>query len=63
MPRRAANITQADIARGIRAMKQAGYDPEVVIQQHGAVVVLRPFAGAKPDEISTALDTTQRPRL
>ena len=45
MPRTPAKITQADIARGLRAYKQLGYVPEVVFELGGAVV-LRPFQGA-----------------
>ena len=40
MPRRAAHITQADVARVIRAAKQAGVR-EVVVRVGGASIVMR----------------------
>lgn len=39
MPRRAAIITQADLARAIRAMKQEGYAEVRVVFRDGAVIV------------------------
>ncbi|TXN24013.1 hypothetical protein [Methylobacterium sp. WL9] len=39
MPRRPANVTQADIARAIRAMKAAGFDVVHVVLRDGGVVV------------------------
>jgi len=39
MPRRAAIITQADVARTIRAAKQAGADA-VEVRRDGTIVVL-----------------------
>lgn len=38
MPKRRPQVTQADIARAIRAMQAAGYDVEVVLTRDGAVV-------------------------
>ena len=40
MPRRPATITQADIARAIRAAKQAGA-AEVEVRVNGASIVVR----------------------
>jgi hypothetical protein len=39
MPRRSASITQADIARAIRAAKQAGADC-VEVRPDGTIIVL-----------------------
>jgi hypothetical protein len=39
MPRRAATITQADVARAIRAAKQAGAE-SVEVRPDGTIVVL-----------------------
>jgi hypothetical protein len=40
MSRRPANITQADIARAIRAAKQAGAaDVEVYVGEHSKIVI------------------------
>lgn len=39
MPRRAAIVTQADISRAIRAMREAGFDDlRVVVRGDGVVV-------------------------
>jgi hypothetical protein len=62
MPRTPAKITQADIARGLRAMKQAGYEPEVIFELGGAVVLRPRHDGGQLDK-ATELDNTQRPRL
>ena len=62
MPRTPAKITQADIARGLRAYKQLGYVPEVVFELGGAVV-LRPCQGAGLPESPVDIDNTQIPRL
>lgn len=45
MPKRRPLVTQADIARAIRAMKAAGYEVEVVLTRDGAVV--RPVRDAR----------------
>ncbi len=47
MPRRAAIVTQADIARVVRAMQSAGYTVRVVMRDDGAVVV-EPTAAQAP---------------
>jgi hypothetical protein len=40
MPRRAATITQADIARAIRAAKQAGAaEVEVRVDEHSSILI------------------------
>lgn len=41
MPRRAATITQADVARTIRAAKQAGADTVEVVTIGGAKIIVR----------------------
>lgn len=62
MPRTPAKITQADIARGLRAYRQLGYVPEVIFELGGAVV-LRPFQGAGSPESPVDVDNSQIPRL
>jgi hypothetical protein len=50
MPRRCAHITQADLARAIRAAKQAGANEvEVRIGERDAVIIIRitPSTGEK----------------
>jgi hypothetical protein len=39
VPRRSANVTQADIARAIRAMRDAGYQEVRVVFRDGAVMI------------------------
>lgn len=39
MPRRPASVTQADIARAIRAMRDAGYPDVRVVFKDGAIIV------------------------
>jgi hypothetical protein len=39
MPRTPAHVTQADIARAIRAMRDAGYTDVRVVFEDGAVIV------------------------
>jgi hypothetical protein len=55
MPRREATITQADIARAIRAAKQAGAaEVEVRFNEHSKIVIrLGPSTGDK-----TSLETS-----
>ena len=54
MPRRPAKITQADVARVIRAAKQAGADSvEVKIGGESVVVRLTPSTGPKEAIAST----------
>jgi hypothetical protein len=48
MPQRRPQVTQADIARAIRAMQAAGYEVEVVLTRDGAVV--RPVRIEKPSD-------------
>lgn len=38
MPRRVATVSQADIARAIRAARQAGVDAVEVVQSNGTIV-------------------------
>jgi hypothetical protein len=49
MPRRAAQITQADIARVIRAAKQAGAS-EVVVNIAGQSLIVRLAASESPQK-------------
>ena len=62
MPRTPAKITQADIARGLRAYKQLGYVPEVIFELGGAVV-LRPCKSAGSQEIAVNVDKSPQVRL
>ena len=39
VPRRSANVTQAEIARAIRAMRDAGYEEVRVVFRDGAVMI------------------------
>jgi len=53
MPRRAATLTQADVARAIRAAKQAGAT-DVEIRPNGSIVVHlvpQPGEGADDDAV------------
>jgi hypothetical protein len=55
MPRRPARLTQADVARAIRAAKQAGADHVVVRPDGTIVVMLVPVGGTnQPDPLATA---------
>lgn len=47
MPRTPAKVTQADIARAIRAMRAAGYPDVRVVFKDGAVIVEAAHNGAK----------------
>ena len=47
MPRRPANVTQADISRAIRAMRDAGYSDVRVVFKDGAVIVEAAPKGSK----------------
>jgi hypothetical protein len=50
MPRRPARLTQADVARAVRAAKQAGAD-HVEVRPDGTIVVrLVPDAGIRQPE-------------
>lgn len=53
MPRTPAHVTQADIARAIRAMRTAGYtDVRVVFREGSIIVEANPDdAGAKPSRL------------
>jgi hypothetical protein len=50
MPRRPAAFTQADVARAIRAAKQAGAE-SVEVRPDGTIVVLLKSAPATPQEL------------
>ncbi|MBP1182999.1 hypothetical protein [Methylobacterium sp. PvR107] len=39
MPRRAAAVTQADIARAIRAMRDAGFPKVRVVMREGSITI------------------------
>ena len=50
MPRRAASVTQADIARAVRALRASGYqNVRVVIREGGVVVEPAPAEGERRD--------------
>lgn len=40
MPRRPAHVTQADIARALRAVKAAGVDARIEVRPDGTIVIL-----------------------
>ena len=48
MPRRPATVTQADVARAIRAAKQAGATGVEVKPDGTVVIMLRPGANPQP---------------
>jgi hypothetical protein len=50
MPRRAATVTQADVARAIRAAKQAGAE-SVEVRPDGTIVVLLKNIGIDSREL------------
>lgn len=50
MPHRTPQVTQADIARAIRAMRAAGYDVRVVLTREGAVIEPVPRIDNEPAE-------------
>lgn len=49
MPRRRAEITQADVARALRAAKQAGAAQVEVYSKDGARIVIRLAPSTEPD--------------
>lgn len=57
MPRTAAKVTQADIARVLRAVKQAGMQMKVEISANGNIV-LEPIiaAGTRRVDLATPVD-------
>lgn len=55
MPRRPATITQADVARAIRAAKQAGA-AEVEVRVNGGATIIVRLAPSTDDD--TPLETT-----
>jgi len=50
MPRRPANFTQADVARAIRAAKQAGAEA-VEVRADGTIIVLLKNPPIAPEEV------------
>jgi hypothetical protein len=54
MPRRPAKVTQADIARAIRAAKEAGAS-EVMVDGNGVIRIVL-MEGAAPIQSATNLD-------
>ncbi|WP_157083632.1 hypothetical protein [Bradyrhizobium manausense] len=50
MPRRPAKVTQADIARALRAAKEAGAG-EVIVDAEGAIRISLKSANAEPEWI------------
>ena len=62
MPRRPANVTQADIARAIRAVRDAGLSVARVVMRADGGVSVETFApGEAPDTVSPGLAREQRP--
>lgn len=43
MPRRPASVTQADVARALRACKNAGVLGEVVVCLEGGAITIKPL--------------------
>lgn len=67
MARTAAKFTQADAARVMRAIKDAGGDLRLVFERDGRMIV-EPMGEPAPqteapDSPSEALDNIRRPRL
>lgn len=59
MPRRAASVTQADISRAIRAMRDAGFTQVRVVMRDGGVTV----EPAEPVEAPTSRRLADRERV
>ena len=59
MPRRPAKVTQADIARAIRAAKEAGAS-EVMVDGNGVIRIVL-MEGAAPIQSATNLDDVWLP--
>lgn len=53
MPRRAALVTQADIARALRAAEQAGAEWAVEIMKDGTIRLVRADSGSRAAAPST----------
>jgi hypothetical protein len=51
MPRRPASITQADVARIIRAAKQAGAAEVAIPVRNGPPVIVRLTSSTGPDDL------------
>lgn len=47
MSRRPANVTQAGIARALRAVKQSGLDAKVEIRPNGSIMII-PASAEEP---------------
>jgi hypothetical protein len=58
MPRRPAKVTQADIARAIRAAKEAGAS-EVTVDAEGAIRIV--LTGATPVKLTNGLSQEWTP--
>ena len=66
MPRRAASVTQADIARAIRALQAAGLSVHcVVVRQDGIALETLPRPGdqQKPTEVTEVANKDRVPFL
>lgn len=55
MPRRPAAVTQADIARALRAVQQLGIDARVEIQPNGSIVI----TPARPESLDDVRSVEQ----
>jgi hypothetical protein len=61
MSRRPANVTQASVARALRAVKQVGYDASVMIDPDGTIrIVPIEVTGRPSTERSQGLDEPRR---
>lgn len=56
MPRTPAQVTQADIARAIRAMRAAGYPDVRVVFREGSIIV-----EAAPEEAALSVNRSKKP--
>ena len=56
MPRTPAHVTQADIARAIRAMRASGYPDVRVVFREGSVIV-----EAIPEQAALSVDRAKKP--
>lgn len=55
MPRTAAKFNQSDIARALRAMKQADVDMAVELRPDGTILIFRREEQAKPASVEPRL--------
>lgn len=63
MPRKPAKVTQADVARVLRAVSQSDDHLEVVIETDGRIRILPHVGGAHKPESQDHLDWIENIRL